>query len=454
MIPKKRKIEEKQHAAKKITVPFEQLLSECQEYMSKNYAATLYDNNAKNADMAKQYAKQFIKERNYYVEGFLISEIVEKMYVEMAEYGFLTPFLKRADIEEVNINAWDDIAVHPVGGKPYKLREHFYSPQHAVDIIRRLLHNNKLVFDESRPIVTGYLGTNVRITAVHTAVVGEQAAVSASIRLVNPQKITTEEFIKNGTCTGEMHDFLTNCYIYGVSQCFAGGTGSGKTTFMADVMRQYPSEKRVITIEKSVREFDLRRYDADGKPLNNVLHFVTRDSDEASRNVTILDLVTAALTMHPDAICVAEMKNEEAWEAQEAARTGHTVLTTTHAGSTRGVYTRLATLCLQKYSQVPFEIILRLVCEAFPVAVFLKYMPDGSRKITQIAECRYVGGEKYDVQPLWEFVTEQEVSEELPCGKIRTEISGRFVKSGKISEELRVRLAENGMPENLLKRYL
>ena len=374
-------------SVKKVLVSFETLLDECQEYMSKNYAATLYDAKADKIDMAKQYIKQFIKERNYYVDGFLISEAVEKLYVEMAEYSILTPFLRSTDIEEININAWDDIAIHPMNGKPYKLQEHFYSPQHAVDIIRRLLHNNKLVFDESRPIVTGYLGTNIRITAVHTVIVGGRTAITASIRLVNPQKIITEQFIKNGTCTAEMHSFLTDCFIYGVSQCFAGGTGSGKTTFMADIMSLYPDHKRIITIEKSVREFDLRKYDKNGKALNNVLHFVTRDSDEVSRNVTILDLVTAALTMHPDAICVAEMKNEEAWEAQEAARTGHTVLTTTHASDTAGVYTRLATLCLQKYSEVPFDIIIRLVCEAFPIAIFLKQMAHGSRKITQISEC-------------------------------------------------------------------
>jgi pilus assembly protein CpaF len=422
-------------SVKKVLVSFEILLDECQEYMSKNYAATLYDAKADKIDMAKSYIKHFIKERNFYVEGFLISEIVEKLYVEMAEYSILTPFLHSTDLEEININAWDDIAIHPMNGKPYKLKEHFYSPQHAVDIIRRLLHNNKLVFDESRPIVTGYLGTNIRITAVHTVIVGGRTAITASIRLVNPQKITTEQFIKNGTCTAEMHSFLTDCFIYGVSQCYAGGTGSGKTTFMADIMSLYPDHKRIITIEKSVREFDLRKYDKDGNALNNVLHFVTRDSDDVSRNVTILDLVTAALTMHPDAICVAEMKNEEAWEAQEAARTGHTVLTTTHASDTAGVYTRLATLCLQKYSEVPFDIIIRLVCEAFPIAVFLKQMADGSRKITQISECKYLSEDKYTILPLWSY-------------------EGEFVKVGTISDELQKRLIENGMPKEVMRRYL
>ncbi len=82
----------------------------------------------------------------------------------------------------------------------------------------------------------------------------------------------------------------------------------------------------------------------------NVVHFVTYESDDPSRCVTMRDLLTKCLTMDPDSICVAEMKNEEAWEAQEAARTGHTVLTTTHASGVKGVYPRLATLCILRTS--------------------------------------------------------------------------------------------------------
>lgn len=432
---------------RKNLIPFPLLLSEAQEYMAKHYAGALYD--SAKTDMVKQYIKQFIIDRNYYVEGFILADVVNSIYTEMAEYSFLTPYLKGNNIEELNINAWDDIAVHPIGGKPYKLKEHFSSPQHAIDIMRRLLHNNKLVFDESRPIVTGYLDGNIRITAVHPIVVGSHIGVSASIRIVNPQKITKEQFVMSDTCTDEMHDFLKDCFIYGISQCFAGGTGSGKTTFMADIMSLYPDHKRLITIEKSVREFDLRKFDENSNVINNVIHMVTRDSDDANRNVTILNLVTAALTMHPEAICVAEMKNEEAWEAQEASRTGHTVLTTTHASDTAGIYTRLATLCLQKYSNVPFDIILRLVCEAFPLAIFMKQLEDGKRHLMEIAECKYIKGDEYKIRPLWSY----EVRDETWSDDGEVVINGGFVKKNIISDELRQRLLNNGIPRKKLDRY-
>ena len=95
-----------------------------------------------------------------------------------------------------------------------------------------------------------------------------------------------------------------------------GFLGSGKTTFMADIMSNFPDDRRLITIEKSVREVMLKKYADNGKAINNVVHFVTYESDDPSRCVTMRDLLTKCLTMDPDSICVAEMKNEEAWEAQ------------------------------------------------------------------------------------------------------------------------------------------
>jgi pilus assembly protein CpaF len=153
--------------------------------------------------------------------------------------------------------------------------------------------------------------------------------------------------------------------------------------------------------------------------------------------------------MHPDGIVVAEMKNEESWEAQEASHTGHTVLTTTHASSTHGIYTRLVTLCLQKYSSVPFSIITRLVCEAFPIAVFMKQLEDGSRHLMEIAECSYREGDKYDIRPLWTY----EVRDEQRDDDGKVTINGEFVRRNSISDGLKQRLLENGMPQKLLSKY-
>lgn len=427
-------------------ISFDDLLREVQIYMSREYANELYA--ADKREIMKQLIKQFMKDNNYYIPNMLLAEAAERLYVEMAEYSFLTPYLRRTDIEEININSWDDIQIIPSKEKTYKLKEHFTSPQHAIDVIRRLLHNNKLVFDASRPIVTGYLGKNIRITAVHTIAVGEDIGVVASIRIVNANKITKEQFIENEMCSSEMYEFLSTAYNHGISEVYTGGTGTGKTTFMADIMSRFPNDRRLITIENSVREFDLVKRDENGNVINNVVHLVTHDSDDESKSVTMQKLLTASLTMDPDSICVAEMKNEEAWEAQEAARTGHTVLTTTHASNIHGIYSRLATLCLQKYSNVPYDIIISLVTDAFPIGIFLKKLDDGKRHLMEIAECEYDEKGGYSTKTLWKYEVLSETETENGV-----EISGRFVRVNPIFENLRKRLHENGVPNDILNKF-
>ena len=380
----------------KIMIGFEALLRETQSYMSKACGNKLFDSDLK--DAMRQLIKQYMKDHNYYVPHMNLAEAADRLYVEMAEYSFLTPLLARKDIEEININSWDDIQIIPSKGQQYKYLEHFSSAQHAVDVVRRMLHNNKLVFDASRPLVTGYLDKNIRISAVHSLIVGDEVGVSVSIRIVNPCKIT--------------------------------------------------KHRRLITIEKSVREFDLVKRDENGEKINNVVHLVTYESDDPTRCVTMQDLLTKCLTMHPDAICVAEMKNEEAWEAQEAARTGHTVLTTTHASGVQGIYPRLATLCMQKHS-TPYPTLISFVTEAFPLAVFLKKLDDGKRHIMEIAECLGCDEKgKVFTKTLWKYRVD---SERIVDGK--TVIDGRFVRVNPISKELRERMHENGVPNDVLDRF-
>lgn len=125
----------------KIMIGFEALLRETQSYMSKACGNKLFDSDLK--DAMRQLIKQYMKDHNYYVPHMNLAEAADRLYVEMAEYSFLTPLLARKDIEEININSWDDIQIIPSKGQQYKYSEHFSSAQHAVDVVRRMLHNEQ-----------------------------------------------------------------------------------------------------------------------------------------------------------------------------------------------------------------------------------------------------------------------------------------------------------------------
>ena len=151
-------------------IDFWTLLRMTQEYVSSHYAAVLTDK-AKLSQL-KAYVDKYLRDNDFKVEGMTTKELIDKLYCEMAEYSILTPFLGSPDLEEINVNGWDDIALTLLDGTIVKLKEHFHSPQHAVDIIKRLLHHSGMIIDNATPMSQGHLPGNTRITALHLRLSG------------------------------------------------------------------------------------------------------------------------------------------------------------------------------------------------------------------------------------------------------------------------------------------
>lgn len=423
---------------------FSEILSEVQEYLAGRYSS-LITNSQEQQRQITAYIAKYISDHRYGVEGMTQEQLVERLYSEMAEFSFLTKYLYSSTVEEVNINSWKDVKITYSDGRVLPSDERFQSPQHAVDVVRRLLHKSGMVLDQSQPGVVGHLSNKIRITVLGNPLTDADKGVAASIRIVNPQKLSREDFIRYGTATGEMLDFLSTILRYGLSMCVTGSTGSGKTTLMSWILSTIPDDKRVFTIENGCREFDLVREDENGIVTNNVVHTVTRYSEDKRQNIDQEKLLEFALTSNPDIICVGEMKSAEAFAAQEAARTGHAVITTTHANSCNATYYRMVTLCTQKYDMGD-QTLYNLVTEAFPIVLFVKKLEDSSRKVMEITECEILPDGTRQIHTLYRYhVSENRVVD----GKIR--ISGEFQRVNSISKSLQKRLLENGMPLSVLE---
>lgn len=429
---------------------FKDVLEEVQNFMANKYSSLLSDkqDTQDKSIQIKSYIKQFLISRKIEVDNLSQDELVNKLYRDMAEYSFLTDYLKRTDIEEININAWNDIKILYSNGEVKPSDEIFISSDHAVDVVRRLLRKSNMILDNSNPTVRGHLSKNIRITVLGRGVIDDDIGVVASIRIVNPKKLGKEDFIKNETGSTEMIDSIEQFFKYGVSMCITGATNSGKTTLMAWLLSTISDDKRIFTIENDTREFDLVKKDKDGKIINNVIHTVTRHSEDKYKNIDQEKLLEMALTSNPDYICVGEMKGSESFSSQEAARTGHTVITTTHANSCDATYARMVTLCKTKYDMED-KTLYELVTEAFPIVVFVKRLEDNSRKIMEIKECIIHENGRREKQTLFKY---EITSSEKINGK--TKITGKFKRVNNISEQLQKRLLENGMPINDLKKLV
>lgn len=425
--------------------PFPEVLKEVQEHITKNYASTLKDDPDESRELVKSYIQKYLENNHLGVEETEQEELCELIYGEMTGFSFLTKYLYRDDVEEININQWKDVKITYSNGEILPCKEHFNSPQHAIDVIRRMLHKSGMIFDSAQTIVVGHLSNKIRITVMGDEVIDRDKGLSASIRIVNPRKLTKQQFVDYGTATAEMLDLLAACYCHGVSMCITGATSSGKTTLMSWILGQVPYNKRIVTLEQGCREFDLTVEDGEGNVLNNVVHLVTRFSDDPKQNITLVKLLETTLTINPDCVAVAEMKGAESMQAINAANTGHSVITTIHANSCADTYYRMVTLCKQSYD-MDDSTLMGLATKAFPIVAFAKKLEDNSRRLMEISECEYLPGStrsgenRQRMRTLYRFnITDNRIVE----GKAK--IIGHYEKVKPPSEGLLKRLRENGM---------
>lgn len=431
--------------------PYATVLSGTQDYISRSH------NNILNKDALTGEDVLTIKK---YIENYLISndikcrgvgsivELVDKLYKDMAMYSFLTDYLDERKIdelglEEININSWDCVFIKTATKGKLRLKERFLSPQHAIDVVKRMLRHKDMTIDDTMPVALGTLGKNVRIAVMKTPVLDSEIGISASIRIVSFSKLGREDLLRYGTATADMLDFLELCLRHKISVCFSGETGSGKTGTAGYLLARITEDAtfRVVTLEEGSREFSLVRRDEEGYPLNDVIHLITVPSGDKKYNIDQDFLLERLLRYDPDIIGVGEMRSKESFTAAETSLTNHTVVTTTHADSAEDTYDRMMTLA-KKMHEFQDATLLRLMTKAFPIIAYQQIMQDGSRKITEIIEGEGIDGITVKYRTLYRYVVGNTYTDEL--GNVS--VTGRFEKVEKISDRLREKLINRGVP--------
>lgn len=431
-------------------VTYEQILEDVQRYFSENHASTIAGEGDKAGELLRELMTQYLVKRKYALEGMSTGELCARLYEDMAGYSFLRKWIYMPDVEEVNINAYNDIEVIMNSGRSIKIPDKFSSPQHGIDVVRRMLNACGMVIDDTMPSVVGFLDKNIRISVDKSPIVDADVGLNASIRIVNQQTVTREKLLTSGSCTEEMLAFLTACIRYGVSVCIAGSTGSGKTTVMAWLLSQVPNNRRLITIEEGSREFDLVKRDAEGNILNSVIHLLTRPHENPAMNINQDFLLERVLRKHPDVIGIGEMRSAaESLAAAESSRTGHTVCTTLHSNNSVASYRRMMTLAKRKYN-MDDSILMQIMVEAYPVVVFTKQLEDRSRKIMEIIEGQDFVNGKLIYRTLYKYDVADNIAGE--GGEVR--VVGKHKKLQDISDDLKKRFLDNGISHKELAQFM
>ena len=420
------------YSRKKIPATYPSLLELIQQKQTQSLwelsTGNISDDEKKDKVMA--FIKKELDDRRVKYEDFTDDELALKIYNDIECYSILTPYLDDANVEGININSWEDISIKYNDGKQIKA-EPFLSSEHATIILKRLAQNSGVTIDEAVPTAEASIGSDTRITAVVSPIVDKNVGIAVYIRKLRDKVFTTDEYVSKDFASQEVLTIIQTCVKRGVSTLFLGKVNTGKTTLVKHALDCLPDETQIITIESGAREMNLVKRDSEGRITNNVVHMLTREHEQEHMNITQEKLVVKALRLNPDVLSVAEMRDTEAYAAIEASNSGHTVVSTAHAGSVKYGHKRIANLSRKKYP-TDFHTALIDAVEAFPLGVFIHTTEDGIRRIMNVSEAYVDGEDKIHYNTLWEYKVEENIKKD--DGRI--EIKGAYVKVSSPSKNL------------------
>jgi pilus assembly protein CpaF len=303
------------------------------------------------------------------------AEIAARVIRDSVGLGPLEILLADPAVEEVMVNGPDRVFVER-GGRIEQTPIAFADEEELRNAIERILAPLGRRVDELSPMVDARLADGSRVNVVIPPLAIDGPAIS--IRRFGAERPGPDRLVELGTLDPGQRQRLEEAVRARRSILVSGGTGSGKTTLLNALSSFLAPEERVVTIEDAA-ELRLQQ--------PHVVRLESRPAGVEGRGeVTIRDLLRNALRMRPDRIVIGEVRGPEALDLLTALNTGHDgALSTVHANSPRDAIARLETLALMAGVGLPHEAIAEQVRRGIDLLVHLQRMPDGSRKVTEIA---------------------------------------------------------------------
>jgi type IV secretion system protein VirB11 len=272
----------------------------------------------------------------------------------------LRPLLSDPDVTEVCINRPEEAFIETrAGWRTQALPFADYAWCHR--LAKLVANSTRQRIDEESPLLSASLPSGERIQIVLPPATSQQC-VAITIRRPSDQVWSIEELTRSGIfratrhttqeldpaetellslLQGQQYDkFMRLAVASRKNILVSGPTGSGKTTYTKALIREIPSEERLITIEDA-RELVLDRHP------NHVRLFYSKD-DQGQARVTPKQLLESCLRMRPDRILLAELRAEEAFDYLRNVNSGHPgSITSVHAASAELAFEQLVLLVKQ-----------------------------------------------------------------------------------------------------------
>ncbi|WP_292388123.1 type II/IV secretion system ATPase subunit [Methanosarcina sp. UBA5] len=246
--------------------------------------------------------------------------------------GLLEPLLMDPNIEDISCSGLGRVFVEHKVFSSLKTSISFQELEELNAFVIQMSEKVGKPITYRDPIVDTALPDGSRINIVFGEDVSKQGS-NFTIRKFMGTPISILELIDFGTIDYTMAAYMWMMLRAGMNCFVSGETASGKTTMMNAITTFLPPESKIVSIEDTP-ELQV--------PHKNWTREVTRTTrDDSGSDVSMFDLLKAALRQRPNEIMIGEIRGVEGNIAFQAMQTGHPVMSTFHAASVEKLIQRL-----------------------------------------------------------------------------------------------------------------
>jgi flagellar protein FlaI len=332
------------------------------------------------------------KEYQFKIDPKLAPYIKYYILRDTVGYGKIDPLMRDTQIEDISCNGVG-IPIFIFHRNPYigeiQTNIVFNSHEELDAFVMKLALKSGRSLSVARPLLDAALPDGSRIQITYGKDISRKGS-SFTIRKFSKDPFTATDLINYGTADENLLAYIWTLVEEGKSILISGGTATGKTSFLNAISLFIKPEKKIVSIEDTA---ELRL------PHPNWLAEVARSGfgPKGYGEVTLVDLLKAALRQRPDYIIVGEVRGEEAYILFQAMATGHPGLGTIHADTFEALIDRLIS---------PPISLPPVLLEVLDAVVFLrrvKYQNKYVRRVDKIYEIVRWNKEKRDVDRIISF---------------------------------------------------
>jgi flagellar protein FlaI len=278
--------------------------------------------------------KDLIREYGVELDSVLQCKYIYYLFRDFLGFGPIDAVLNDPYVEDIHCDGYD-IPIY-LNHKKYGniATDIRFSEEELDKYVQALVQMSGKHVSHGNPIIDATLPDGSRLQATYGVEVTPRGS-SFTIRKFTEEPLTPVDLIRFGTYTAEQLAYFWLVVEHKLNLMVVGETAAGKTTTLNAILMFLPPEAKVVSIEDT-REIALKH--------ENWIAGVTREAvtgDE--REISMYDLLRAALRQRPDYIVVGEVRGKEAQTLFQAMSTGHAAYATLHAGDIHQTIYRLET---------------------------------------------------------------------------------------------------------------